>query len=263
MSVEIIKATGIKLVLTANKDGNLIGSNTDGFEDICEALKEFFGSEIKKGDKITLTGKGESSMAYSNDVQFASVNDKSSVVKSGSVTVNAILDCGIEMELVRAGSNDGKSITITSDIRLLGTQPSTYDYHGKEYSDLKEGDKCTIKTGDMAVTSTGSFKYKIDGKDYTRGFSEKGNESEQLVYIMDNEQITCDDLKNTIKSIPDGSGNVSVGKEYKDFKDAYDEIVVKVVAKKALSILLIGLLVLAAIVAVVVIALLLRKKNQQ
>lgn len=262
MNVDVVKADEFKLVLTSVCDGGYIDHSDKDLEKVSEAIEDYFGNELGTGDRIEISGKAEFSSASSTDTEYASVDKDTSVCKSMGVTSYIISDFDIKVVLTRSDSHVTKEIGFKSDLRMLGVQNTTYDYLGKEYSDLKKGDRCKVVEGPLSVTSTGSNTYSIDGKEYSRGFTEQGGESTEDVVIFEDGQINCDVIKRIISNIPDGKGNVTVGKDYGDFKKAYDDIAVKVVAKKALSLLLIGLLVLAAVVAVVVIALLLRKRHQ-
>lgn len=164
-----------------------------------------------------------------------------------------VTDFDLTITYVKAGQDDGKRITLKSNIKFASDQDWLYDY-GKDYSQIKPGDTFTFTEKEGAISLvTGNAKFSIDGREYPcKPFGGEERKSTEEVEIFDNSDLNCDNVRREIQGLPGSTANISVGKEYGDIESAFDLIALEVAGKKVLTFVLIGILALVVIVALIV-----------
>ncbi len=247
-----VTADSVKMTYTANKTGALIDDyavEDDASEKAAKAIKDYLGNEIDVGDKLTITGKVSSQTAYYETMEYASVDSTHSVLTKVIETVYHIYDIDVTIGLLKAGAGTGNTIEFKSNLKFMGYYDMTYDYYGVKYSDLKEGDPCKLTYGAQHSSFVqGSSHYTIADKDYPLPVVLNDGYSEETVTTITNDsEVNTNLLNDFIKTLPDSSGNVTVGKTYGDAEALYNNIVMQVAVQEIIDMFLI----LAAIVAVI------------
>ncbi len=116
--VSVVKSDGVKYELIANTDGQLVDSDPDeDMEEIVNAIKAYFGNDVKKGDKIVISGEIKYSVAYRITYDLAKVDDDNSVRTKGNIVAFVEPGYNLTFEFVKTGQTSGKSITISSSLK--------------------------------------------------------------------------------------------------------------------------------------------------
>ena len=264
-----VSADSVRMTYTAAKAGSLIDDNAienEYSEKVAEALKEYLGNEVGVGDKLTLTGKVSAQIAYNEEMDYASVDSSHSVRTKGLETIYHVYSIDATIGFVKAGSGAGSTVSFKSDLRFMGYYDLTYDYYGVKYSDLKEGSPCKLTFGDQHTSFLrGNSTYTIGEKDYpiyvitTDGYTE-----ETETDIEKDSEVNLNLINEYIETIPDSSGNVTVGKTYKDAEAPYDNVLMQVVVEEVLDVFLILAIVVGVVFVLILIFIVIhiRKKSQ-
>jgi hypothetical protein len=265
--VEDLSASNVKMVYTAEEDGILMDYEflADDYKKAANAVRNYFGNEVKEGDRLTITGKIVAREAVFYGFSYAAVDDKHSVEKDGAISIYLIFDIDVTVGLLEAGSEVGKTFTFTSDNKFMAFNSITYDYGTTKYSDVTEDTVCTVTYSDYEKAFVhGSSHYTVDGTNYNVEYTTPESGSEEVyAYIETDSEVNLNSEKASISSIPSSSGNVTVGKTYDDANNAYSEIVVQVVGQDIMDgLLLIGIAILVLVVIVIVIVIIIARKSK-
>lgn len=258
----------VKMVYTATSGGALLHDSYDDYKDAVAAIKAEFGDEISKDDKIIITGDIKSRIASKDIHNFAKVDDKNSVIKDSTESSYALWDVDVTIEFIHNGNS--KTISFYSNQKFQVDTEATYDYKGKEYKDLKEGDKYNVSYIDKYYFESGSTYYKVAGEEYKIDIHKtptSPKEDETVSYITDEEiNFELNLYKKAAELIPDSEGNMTVGKDYADADSAYSDLAASVAMDDILKIVLIivgvviGIIVLVVILIIVLVVLKKKKK---
>lgn len=265
-----VTAEKVKFEFTAKAAGNLLRvvSYGEDYDAAVAAIKAHLGDEVSVGDKITITGDIKMRGALKDIREYADVDGTESVTKSHT-QINYIL-LGTDVTISFTHGGETKIITFYSDQKFEVDRDADYDYKGKEYKDLKEGDKCNITYMDTYYFESGSTYYKVDGKEYkienrlTPAFPEE--DADVLFYKDSAIQYELNLLKTAIGLIAGASANVTVDKTFAASESAFSDLAGAVALDDILAVILlivgvvIGIIVLIVILIIVVIIVKKKKK---
>ena len=263
-------AEKVKFEFTAKAAGDLlrIVSYGDDYDAAVTAIKAYFGNDVSVGDKIAITGDIKMRAASKGIREFADVDGTESVTKSFT-QINYIL-LGTDVTISFTHGGETKTITFYSNQKFEVDRDADYDYKGKEYKDLKEGDKCNITYKDTYNFESGSTYYKVDGKEYkienrlSPAFPQE--DADVLFYKDSAAQYELNLLKTAIGLIAGASTNVTVDKTFSASESAFNDLAGSVALDDILAIILlivgvvIGIIVLIVILIIVVIIVKKKKK---
>ncbi len=259
----------VSMEYTSSTSGTLLidESSYDDYNAAIAAIKAEFGNIVSVDDKLTITGTIKNRIAGKNTVDFAKVDDTNSVVKGSTNTVFAIFDIDVTITFKHLDST--KSVTFTSSQKFQVDTEATYDYKGKAYSDLKEGDKYDVSYMDKYYFESGSSCYKVDGTEYKIDIKKDPSypETDQpVVFATDaNVQYRMNLLKAEIELLPASAGNVTIGKSFSDVDSAYTDVMAAVAIDDIMKIVLIviGVIVAIAVIIALIIVVLIVKKSKK
>ncbi len=250
-------AGGIKVVLRYTAAGDLVKLNsetlaeTEGLDKAGEAISNYLGPTVAVGDKLIVTGKLNSDSAEQTVTEYAYVDDTKLVPTKITETDYSKGSLSFNIELVKAGDETGKSISMDLSTSQKGVTTTTFTY-AKEIGQLTPGDECDMKThvdNDVSAKMT----FGVDGKDYD--VTEKKvdipdeDDKETVTFRMVADMTVPNSLKTKIDGLA-GSDNVTVKKTYADAESAYNDVKQKVDGKKTNYLPFI----IGGVVAVVIIA---------
>ena len=268
---EEFSAKEIEMVYTFNAAGDLIVPfilNSE-YEKAADAIKGYFGNEVKDGDSLKITGTVKTKLATETKLDFAAVDDDHSVIKGGSAGGYFVNDIDVTIEFIKNGSSAGK-IYYRADDKYSVERELIYDYGKVDYKDITDATPLTIKS-DVATFNfeSGSTRYTVDGTDYKIGHTSTYSPIETHADVRANSDWNLDVYHTSLDTMPvsTADGKVTADKSYDAAEAAFDGVVADVVVDDILKVILIGvgifIGIIVLIVILIVVILVLKKKKRQ
>ena len=265
----------VKIEYTAVSAGDLLNDDYtyygDDYVAAGNAIKEYFKNAVSAGDKITITGDIQFKAACKTNVDYATVNDTRNVIKSSTEINYYVIGTDVTIEFKHG--EETKTISFYSNQKFEVDRDAEYDYKGKAYTDLTDGDRCNISYKDTYNFESGSSYYKVDGTEYKIDDSitpKAPDENVPVVFYTDSSmQFMLNELKSVIALCPVSAGNVTVDKTIAGVESAFSDMAAEVALDDILLIIgiivavVIGIIILVVVLIIVIVVLKKKKKNGQ
>ncbi len=267
LSATDLEVKGLKVTYTATSQTDMFDiddSNTAKEKAMAEAMAAYFGTDkLSPGDTLVLevSGRIEGALWFENN--YADMNETQCLLEKRTSKISEVNKTEATLTFTPNGGI-AKSITMKCDTMIGGSGTSTYDY-GKPLSEVKAGDKVTVKEDVDSMNNDLSIKATIGDKDYyIDDLKPEGDDEDtyqQTVSIVLQSDIAIPDyMVEEIASFAD-TDNVKFDKSYSAAKSEFDSVYDDgFPAKKSKLPLIIGGVVAAVVIIGIVAFFIIRKK---